>query len=285
MGGAMAANIANAGHDVVVFDVRAAAVDAVIGQAPGARGARSLADVAEHADVIGVVVVDDAQVEAVTFGDAGLVALARPGAVIAVHSTVHPATVQRVAAAAGAAGRRVAVLDAPISGGVQGARGATLCIMVGGDPAAFERARPVFESAGNLVLHLGDVGAGLAAKLARNLIGYITLLGAAEGRRLATAAGVDLETLNRILDHTGTLSPMMRDFVATRGGHGVYAGDLAPLIAIGDKDMRVTLEVAAELGLDLDVSRATAAHISEAFGAEAFGAEPPDNEGERGGPA
>ena len=187
---------------------------------------------------------------------------------IAVHSTVHPATVQRAAAAAGGAGRGVAVLDAPISGGVQGARDATLCIMVGGDAAAFERARPVFESVGTLVLHLGDVGAGLAAKLARNLIGYITLLAAAEGRRLATAAGVDLETLNLILDHTGTLSPMMRDFVATRGGHGVYAADLAPLVAIGEKDMRVTLEVAAELGLDLEVSRATATHIAEAFGVE-----------------
>ena len=117
------------------------------------------------------------------------------------------------------------------------------------------------------------VGAGLAAKLVRNLIGYVTLLGAAEGRRLAIAADVDLDTLNRILDHTGTLSPMMRDFVATRGGHGVYAGDLAPLVAIGEKDMRVTLELAAELGLDLAVSGATAAHIAEAFGAE------PDQQG------
>ena len=165
------------------------------------------------------------------------------------------------------------MLDAPISGGVQGARDATLCIMVGGDADAFDRARPVFDSAGNLVLHLGAVGAGLAAKLVRNLIGYITLLGAAEGRRLAIAADVDLDTLNRILEHTGTLSPMMRDFVATRGGHGVYAGDLAPLIAIGEKDMRVTLELAAELGLDLAVSGATAAHIAEAFGAE------PDQQG------
>jgi 3-hydroxyisobutyrate dehydrogenase-like beta-hydroxyacid dehydrogenase len=268
MGGAMAANVAGAGHDVAVYDVRPEAVAAVLGRVPAARAAGSLAEAAGDAEVIGVVVVDDAQVEAVTVGPDGLVELAPPGAVIAVHSTVHPATVQRVAAAAEAAGRGVRVLDAPISGGVQGARDATLCIMVGGDGDAFDRARPVFESAGNLVLHLGGVGAGLAAKLARNLIGYVTLLGVAEGRRLATAAGVDLEILGRILEHTGTLSPMMRDFVATRGGHGVYAGDLAPLIAIGDKDMRVTLELASELGLGLAVSEATAAHIAEAFGAE-----------------
>jgi 3-hydroxyisobutyrate dehydrogenase-like beta-hydroxyacid dehydrogenase len=273
MGGSMAANIANAGHDTVVYDVRGEAVDGVLDRAPAARAAASLAEVARDAEVIGVVVIDDAQVEAVTLGSEGLVACAPPGAVIAVHSTVHPGTVQRVARVAESDGRGVRVLDAPISGGVQGARDATLCIMVGGDADAFDRARPVFESAGNLVLHLGAVGAGLAAKLVRNLIGYITLLGAAEGRRLAIAADVDLDTLNRILEHTGTLSPMMRDFVATRGGHGVYAGDLAPLIAIGEKDMRVTLELAAELGLDLAVSGATAAHIAEAFGAE------PDHQG------
>ena len=278
MGGSMAANIANAGHDTVVYDVRDVAVDGVLDRASGARAAASLAAVARDAEVIGVVVIDDAQVEAVTLGPEGLVACAPPGAVIAVHSTVHPGTVQRVARAAESAGRGVRVLDAPISGGVQGARDATLCIMVGGDADAFDRARPVFESAGNLVLHLGAVGAGLAAKRGIGIHGlswggYITLLGAAEGRRLAIAADVDLDTLNRILEHTGTLSPMMRDFVATRGGHGVYAGDLAPLIAIGEKDMRVTLELAAELGLDLAVSGATAAHIAEAFGAE------PDQQG------
>jgi 3-hydroxyisobutyrate dehydrogenase len=266
MGGAMAANIAVRGHEVAVFDVDAGAVAAVAARVPGVRAVGSLTEVADGADVIGVAVVDDAQVEAVTLGAAGLLAHAPAGAALAVHSTVHPRTVRRVAAAARGAGRAVAVLDAPVSGGVQGARDATLCIMVGGDAAAFERARPVFECAGNLVLHLGDVGAGLAAKLARNLIGYVTLVGAAEGRRLAAAAGLDPDVLHRILDHTGTLSPMMRDFASTRGGHDVYAADLAPLVAIGAKDMAVTLDYARDLGLDLDVSEATAAHIAEAFG-------------------
>jgi 3-hydroxyisobutyrate dehydrogenase len=140
--------------------------------------------------------------------------------------------------------------------------------MVGGDASAFERARPVFESAGNLVVHVGDVGAGLVAKLARNLIGYVTLVGAAEGARLAAAAGLDADVLHRILDHTGTLSPMMRDFVATPGGHSVYSANVEPLVAIGRKDMSVTLDFARELGLELDVSEATAAHIAEAFGVD-----------------
>ena len=268
MGGAMAVNVANAGHDVAVFDVRTDAADAVVARAPSMRVAGSLADVADGAEVVGVVVVDDQQVEAVTLGADGLLAHVGEGGVVAVHSTVHPRTVHRVAAAASDAARGVDVLDAPVSGGVQGARDATLCVMVGGDVAAFERARPVFECEGDLVLHLGGVGTGLAAKLARNLVGYVELLGAAEGRRLAAVAGVDLDVLTRILEHTGTLSPMMRDFAGTRGGHSVYAENLEPLVAIGRKDMQVTLEYAQELGLDLDVSAATAAHIAEAFGAD-----------------
>src|SRR5262249_20646649 len=155
--------------------------------------AASLADVADDAEVIGVAVVDDEQVETVTLGAHGLLAHAPPGAALAVHSTVHPRTVRRGEAAARGAGRAGAGPDAAVSGGVQGARDATLCIMVGGDVAAFERARPVFESAGNFVVHVGEVGAGLAAKLARNLIGYVTLVGAAEGRRLAAAAGLDAD--------------------------------------------------------------------------------------------
>jgi 3-hydroxyisobutyrate dehydrogenase len=268
MGGAMAVNIANRGHDVTVFDVQADAVAAVVEQARTVRRAASLAEVADGAEVIGVAVVDDEQVETVTLGAHGLLAHAPAGAALAVHSTVHPRTVRRVEAAAHGAGRAVAVLDAPVSGGVQGARDATLCIMVGGDVAAFERARPVFESAGNFVVHVGEVGAGLAAKLARNLIGYVTLVGAAEGRRLAAAAGLDADVLTRILDHTGTLSPMMRNFIATPGGHTVYSGNVEPLVAIGSKDMSVTLDFARELGLDLDVSEATATHIAEAFGVD-----------------
>jgi hypothetical protein len=148
-----------------------------------------------------------------------------PGGVVAIHSTVHPGTVEGVAAAAPSS---IDVLDAPISGGVPGARGATLCVMVGGDAAAFEQARPVFECFGNFVVHLVPLGAGLAAKLVRNLMGYVSMLGAQEGRRLAEGAGVDLEVLRRILDHTGAVSPMMRSMLDVPGGvDGTQAGRLA----------------------------------------------------------
>jgi len=260
MGGAMAANALAAGHLVTVCDARADAFEALV--ALGARAAATPREVAMDAEVVSVVVMSGAQVEAVCLGPDGVLAGARAGAVVAVHSTVHPRAVHAVAAAAPDG---VAVLDAPISGGVRGARAATLCLMVGGDADAFTHSRPAFESMGNLVLHLGPLGAGLGAKLARNLVGYITLVGAAEGNALAAAAGVELDALYRIEEHTGTLSPMMESLMRVPGGDDVYAADLQPLIDLSEKDLDVTLEYAADLGLELPATALIRHKIAEAL--------------------
>jgi 3-hydroxyisobutyrate dehydrogenase-like beta-hydroxyacid dehydrogenase len=260
MGGAMAANAIAAGHEVAVCDARDEAVDALV--ALGARAAVTPSDAATNAEVVSVVVMDGTQVERVTAGPDGVFTGAPPGAVVAVHSTVHPRSVR---AAAEVAPDGVAVVDAPISGGVQGARAATLCIMVGGDADAFARARPVFEAMGNLVLHVGPLGAGLGAKLARNLVGYVTLVGAAEGNALGVAAGVDADVLYRIEEHTGTLSPMMQSLMRVPGGDDVYAADLQPLVDLSEKDLDVTLEYAADLGLDLPATRLTRDQIADAL--------------------
>ena len=257
MGGAMAVNALAAGHAVTVCDARAEAVDGLV--ALGAQAGATPREVAAAAEVVSVVVMSGAQVEAVCLGTDGVLAGAPAGAVVAVHSTVHPRSVRAVA---DVAPDGVAVLDAPISGGVQGARAGTLCLMVGGDADAFARARPVFESMGNLVLHLGPLGTGLGAKLARNLVGYITLLGAAEGNALAAAAGVDLDALYRIEDHTGALSPMMESLMRTPGGDDVYTADLQPLIELSEKDLDVTLEYAADLGVALPATQLTRAQIA-----------------------
>jgi len=258
MGGAMAANALASGHVVTVCDARADAVDTLV--ALGAHAATTPREVGAEADVVSVVVMSGAQVEGVCLGPDGVLAGAATGAVIAVHSTVHPRSVRAVA---DVAPDGVAVLDAPISGGVQGARAGTLCLMVGGDADAFARARPVFDSMGTLVLHLGPLGTGLGAKLARNLVGYITLLGAAEGNALATAAGVDVDALYRIEEHTGTLSPMMQSLMTVPGGDDVYASNLQPLIELSEKDLDVTLEYAADLGLDLPATSLTRERIAE----------------------
>ena len=258
MGGSMAANALAAGHDVTVCDARPDAIDALA--ALGARPAATPGEVATDAEVVSIVVMNVAQVEAVTAGSEGIFTTARAGTVVAVHSTVHPRVVHAVAARAP---EGVDVLDAPISGGVQGARAATLCIMVGGDADAFARARPVFDALGNLVLRVGPLGTGLAAKLARNLVGYVTLLGAAEGNALGTAAGIDLDALYRIEEHTGTLSPMMQSFIGVPGGDAVYSADREPLVDLTEKDLDVTLEYAADLGLDLPATQLTRDRIAD----------------------
>jgi 3-hydroxyisobutyrate dehydrogenase len=261
MGGPMAANLLAAEHEVAGFDVVPGRVAELEGR--GGRGASSPADASHDAELVSIVVLDGDQLDAVASGPDGVLAGVVSGAVVAVHSTVHPDAVARVAAAAPAG---VAVLDAPISGGVPGAREARLAIMVGGDGDAFARAKPAFESMGTLVLHLGPPGAGLAAKLARNLMGYVSFLAAQEGRWLADAADVDLDVLMQILEHTGALSPMMRNMLAVRGGDAVYAESLQPLIDIAAKDLRVTLELAESLGVTLPATEVTLEHVADAMG-------------------
>ena len=261
MGGAMAANLVAGGHDVAAFDLVAERVHEL--ERRGARSASSPADAARGAEVVSIVVLDDVQLEAAALAADGVLAGVEAGAVVAVHSTVHPDSVARVSRAAPAG---VDVLDAPISGGVGGARDASLAIMVGGDATAFARARPVFESMGTLVLHLGPAGAGLAAKLARNLVGYVSFLAAQEGRLLADAAGVDADALLAILEHTGALSPMMRNMLAVPGGDAVYEGHLQPLIDLAAKDLGVTLAFGASLGVELPAAAVTLDHVAFAMG-------------------
>lgn len=263
MGAPMARNALRAGHELRVFDVRAETLAPLTEL--GARVVRSPAEAAAGAGVVCIAILDGAQVDAVTSGADGVFAGADTGAVIAIHSTVHPATVD---AAADRAPTGVDVLDAPVSGGVKGARGGTLCVMVGGPAAAFERARPVFDALGDLVVHLGERGSGLAAKLARNLVGYVTMLAAQEGRRLAAAAGTDLERFQQILDHTGALSPMMRDLLSVPGGDDVYADEVAPLVALAEKDLRVTLALGEDLGVELPAAALTLERVAFSFGSD-----------------
>jgi 3-hydroxyisobutyrate dehydrogenase len=261
MGAPMAGNVLRAGHELNVFDVRDAGVARLTEL--GAHPCGSPAEAATGAETVCVAVLDGPQVDAVTTGPDGVFAGAASGTVVAIHSTVHPATVEAVAERAPAG---VDVLDAPISGGVKGARAATLCVMVGGPTAAFERARPVLDAVGDLVLHLGERGAGLAAKLARNLVGYVSMLGAQEGRALAVAAGTDLTQLAAVLEHTGALSPMMRDLLTVRGGDPVYSRDLAPLVELAAKDLRAALDLGDDVGVDLPAATLTLEHVAFALG-------------------
>lgn len=187
MGKPLAINAVQAGFDVAVFDLRKERVEE-LAQA-GARAALSAREIGDHGDVVEVAVVNDAQVEAVVLGEGGVLSGAKSGTVIAIHSTIHPNTVRKIAGAARSKG--VGVVDAQMSGGEKGAKARTLCFMVGGEKPWFERCRPVLEASGKNVFHMGDLGAGAMSKLAQQSIVVVNMLAAYEGMKLAQKAGID----------------------------------------------------------------------------------------------
>ena len=187
-GGPMARRIAQDGFATVLWARRADALDAFADT--GARIAASPADLAARCDVVGVCVVDDAGVIALA---AKLLPAMRPGSVLAIHSTVHPQTCIDLAAQAGALG--IMVLDAPVSGGGPGAAAGTLTTMVGGAVPALAIARPVFEAFSGRIVHLGEVGAGQAAKLVNNALMAANMALGDAALRAGDALGIDRAAL------------------------------------------------------------------------------------------
>jgi 3-hydroxyisobutyrate dehydrogenase-like beta-hydroxyacid dehydrogenase len=195
MGKPIATNIQQAGFDLMVYDLRPERVRDL--QQLGAKAARASREIGAHAEIVALAVPDDAAVEAAVAGPEGVLDGAGEGTVIAVHSTVRPATVKRLAEQAAAKG--VTLIDAQMSGGNEGARKRTLCFMVGGEKAAFDRCRPVLEASGKNIFHMGALGMGAAAKASQQAITVINVMAACEGFRMAETAGVDLEAFEQLL--------------------------------------------------------------------------------------
>lgn len=253
MGAAMAGHLADRPGGLLVHDVRPEAAEPLV--AAGATVAQSVGALAAQCDLVSVMVLDDAQVEAVV---TEALAEARPGTVVAVHSTVRAQTAVDLAARAAAVGADL--LDAPVSGGVIGATTGRLAVMVGGERAAYERCREEFRRWAELVVHVGPAGAGTRTKLARNLVGFVGYCAAAEAQRLAEAAGVDLRKLGAVVRHTdavtgGPGSIMLRDTTAPVPPDDPLYGVLAHTRVLGEKDLALALDLGAELGIDLPFTR------------------------------
>ena len=247
IGKPMAMNVARAGFDLMVYDLREEPLKELA--ALGATIARSAGEVGAHGEIIELVVVDDAQVEAVTLGEGGILNGAKPGAVIAIHSTVHPKTVRKIAELAKAKG--VGVIDAQISGGARGAQAQTLCYMVGGDKALLEKCRPVFATSGAHIFHLGELGMGAVAKLAHNLIVYVNMLAASEGIRLGEKAGLDLKALQDVVHVSAGQSRVADSWLQQRTLRDTYTTGPQGLMQLIHKDLRLALELGHDLGLPL----------------------------------
>jgi len=244
MGAPMARNLLRAGHAVTVHGRTPARVEALV--SAGATVADSPAAVARDVDAVITMLPDTPDVEAVVAGPAGILAGARPGLLAIDMSTIAPAAARTLAGRAAAAG--VALLDAPVSGGEQGAIAGSLSIMIGGDAAACERAKPIFAALGRQVTYMGGPGQGQMTKLVNQVVGATTLAAVAEGVVLAARAGLDPAAVVRALDAGAASSWMLRE-QAPR----MQRNDFAPgfMVRLQQKDLRLALAAAAQLGVQL----------------------------------
>lgn len=251
IGAPMAKRLLDWPGGLVVFDVHGPSMEPFVEK--GATAATSPAELAGSADVICIVVQNEAQVRQVLDGPDGILRTARPGTVVAVHSTI--SAEGAVALAGLAEGSQVEVVDAPISGGAMGAHSGTLAVMLGASEVAAERVRPVLECFASLVQHMGPVGAGTRTKIARNLISFAGFAVAGEAQRLAEAAGLDLLKLGEVVRHSDAVTGgpgaiMVRPTAATMDD----SDGLRPIFdhsrSLGEKDLELARAMAAELGVD-----------------------------------
>jgi 3-hydroxyisobutyrate dehydrogenase len=195
MGGPMARNLINAGHSLKVFDLDEDKVNMLV-QA-GATRAESVADAVGGVEMVVSMVPEGRHVSEVYLGEGGVIAAADAGTLLIDSSTIDVATAQAVAAAAAEAGFEM--VDAPVSGGVGGAEGATLTFMCGGEAAAVAKARPLLEGMGKNIVHAGAAGLGQAAKICNNMLAGISCAAVAEAFVLGERLGLDHQTLFDIL--------------------------------------------------------------------------------------
>jgi 3-hydroxyisobutyrate dehydrogenase len=247
MGAAMAANLARAGFPVTAWN-------RTPGRAPeleelGVTVADDPAAAVAAADIVVLCVSDTPDVEAVLFGPHGVVDGARAGTLIVDCSTIAPSGAWDFAARLRE--RELAMVDAPVSGGSEGARNATLTIFVGGDAADVERARPVLEALGRTITHVGPIGAGQAVKAVNQVILAGAYLGVAEGIVLAIKAGLDVEQVVGALGGGAAQSWVL----ANRSGRMIDNDyPIGFKLALHRKDLGIALELAAQLGAVLPVS-------------------------------
>lgn len=242
MGRGMSRNLLDAGYELTVWNRTAARADALV--EAGAARAASPAGLAHASDVVIVCVSDTPDVEEVLVGDDGVIHGAMPGTLVVDCSTISPAITRALADAL--AERGIEMLDAPVSGGSEGAAKGTLSIMVGGAAGQVARARPMLEAMGSTVTHVGDHGAGQAVKLVNQILVVHAMLGVGEALLLAEAEGLDLQ---RTLDAVS--GGAAGSWMLSNRGPQVIARDWSPgfTIDLQQKDLRLVLEAFERLRL------------------------------------
>ena len=257
-GGGMASRLIECGIPTTLWARRAASLEPF--RAGGATFAATPAELGACSDVVGICVVDDAGVEEVVLGDRGVLFGMLPGSLLVLHSTISLATCQRVAAAA--AQHEIGVIDAPVSGGGFAAARGELTVLVGGEGVDFERARPVLETFGGQVIHLGPLGSGLLAKLVNNTLHAAHYALARDAIAAGVQMGLDEEALGRALAVSSGNSFSLNTAV-TVGGFDV----LAPMVgSLLHKDVTIFDMLTRERGVATGSLIAVADEALELFG-------------------
>ena len=246
MGKPMATNIARDGFELTVCDLREEPCKELA--TLGARVAATPREVAENSDIVAIAVVDDAQAERVVTGEHGVIHGARPGSIVAIHSTILPGTARNIAARCSANG--VAVVDVPMSGGQKGAENRRLAYMAGGEAAVLEKCRPVFVTSASHIFHLGELGMGATAKMLIQIVVCLNMIAAHESELLCEKTGLNFKSFQQVLHVSSGQSNVLdiwQQFkrpeepeAVRRQRAEVFAASLSP-----------ALELARELGADL----------------------------------
>ena len=239
IGAPIASQLLAAGHALAVHDVRRQAADPLL--AEGAAWSSSVAAMAAECEVVATCLPGPREMEEVCLGPGGLVAHLSRGALYIDHTTNSPALVRRVHGLLARKG--VAMLDAPVSGGMEGAKTRDLLVMAGGEPAAFERARPLLDAIANRVIHTGAIGTGSIAKIMHNSASFTLDLVMAECWTTAVKAGLDAATIVNVFNEAA-LGQMMS--LKVRLPATWLRGNFEPRfsLALTRKDLGLAQEVA-----------------------------------------
>jgi 3-hydroxyisobutyrate dehydrogenase-like beta-hydroxyacid dehydrogenase len=248
---------------LVVFDVRPEVMTSFADR--GVECASTVAEVAA-ADVISVTVLNDQQVRDVV-GE--LAAHAKPGTVVAIHSTIEPTTAAELAEQLALQG--IHVVDAPVSGSAGAAKKGELAVMVGADDEAFEKVKPVFEQWAALIVRAGAPGDGTRMKLARNMLTYIGFAAACEASKLAEAAGINLQDLGKVVRHSDKLtggpgSIMFRDDMQPLAPDHFLHDPFVHALGLAEKDLSLALSLGETTGVDLPLAEVALKNLAAGLG-------------------
>lgn len=265
MGRGMANNILQQGFALRVWNRTASRMDELVAQ--GAQASNSPAELAANSDIIITCVSDTPDVEAVILGDEGVIHGVARGALVIDMSTISPQATREIAARL--AERGAHMLDAPVSGGSEGAAKGTLSIMIGGEAEQVVRARPVLEAMGQTITHVGEIGAGQTVKLVNQILVVGSMMAMGEALLFAQAGGVDLEkALAAVSGGAGG------SWTLSNRGPQVITRDWRPgfMIDLQAKDLRLVLDAADKVGVPLP-STALIFQLYRALQAQGLGAE------------